>query len=113
MSSRHRNGTGTVYQRNDGSWCAQLRLGGQRATLYGKTKAETQRKLEEVGRQAFIGGSLPGKQTTYELLDAWYAFGEGNWKKTTTSSYRHIISLIRQQLGDIPLAKLTPARLQS
>ncbi len=41
------HGEGTITQRKDGRWQAQISLGaGKRKTLYGKTRKEVREKLQ-------------------------------------------------------------------
>ena len=40
MAKRRGNHEGTLYQRKDGLWCAQVSLNGRRVTIYGKNQRE-------------------------------------------------------------------------
>jgi hypothetical protein len=40
MARNRARNEGTIYQRPDGRWCAQVRLTGQRLTHYAKTQRE-------------------------------------------------------------------------
>jgi len=51
--TRRPNHTGTIVQRPDGSWQASLQLNGQRVTVYGKTRADANAKLDTLQRQSF------------------------------------------------------------
>ena len=40
MAKRRGNNEGSLYQRRDGLWCAQVSLNGRRLTKYGKRQKE-------------------------------------------------------------------------
>jgi hypothetical protein len=40
MAERRANNEGTLYQRKDDLWCAQVSRGGRRLSKYGKTQRE-------------------------------------------------------------------------
>lgn len=50
MSRRRENGSGTIYQRKNGSWCGQVDLSReplrQRRTVYGRTREHVEAKIE-------------------------------------------------------------------
>ena len=111
------NGEGTIYQRKDGRWCAELvvgwKLGGRpdRRCFYGSTKTEAGNKLLKARAELLKGATLPtGKDT----LEAWFR----EWMKRHGPGLRSS-SLEREQsalnlhiypsLGKITLRKLTPA----
>src|SRR4030088_857902 len=78
--SRKRRGRseGAIYQRVDGAWCTAISLGYDeqgkrlRRTVYGKTKAEVQDKLDELREKVRGGQSLDtDKMTVAAYLHAW------------------------------------------
>ncbi len=110
----HSHGEGTLLQRKDGRWQAQLQVDGKRKTIYGRTRAECAAKLDELKRQAASTGAIPdsGRRTLGDLLDAWLETKAPNVKPRTISDYRAICdSYIRPALGSAPLAKVTPDRI--
>jgi integrase len=111
--ARSRNGSGTLVQRKDGIWQGQLQVAGRRRTIYGKTKAEAKSKLEALQREALVYGAFPQNRSLFELLDHWFAQTEGGLKPATRHRYRRCTRVIEERLGDLPLAKLTPDRLQA
>lgn len=58
---RRANNEGTIYQRSDARWYAQISVGGRRLTHYGATQREVKewrdRKLAEVRRGLNLGAA--------------------------------------------------------
>ena len=112
--SRRGNNEGTIYQRPNGSWCAQVTLQGQRKTIYGKTRAVVQRKLREILANAEHGiMPAPERLTVATFLARWLEddacrLDQYSVKNYTLNVRRHIIP----RLGRIKLAQLQPAHVQ-
>ncbi len=75
MSKRRRQGRGSVYQRQDGRWCAAVFLTTpdqkrKRVTMYGRTRPEVEQKLAKVIQQ-IDEGIDPRKMTVKDLLTEW------------------------------------------
>lgn len=71
-------GEGSVYRREDGTWCGQVSLGYDasgkriRKTVYGKTKKEVLQKIRELQQDAANGVPVkPENITLASFLDAW------------------------------------------
>src|SRR3954453_22143822 len=116
------DGEGSIYQRNDGLWVASLRIGvgsnghPDRRKVSGKTRAEAQRKLDELrGRVAngLIDEPNSERITVGEYLDHWLHAIEGSVRPRTWESYGQLVRLhLRPALGHIKLAALRPSHLQ-
>lgn len=122
-SSRRANNEGSIYKRQDGSWCAQVTIGYdeetgkiKRKTLYGKTQAEAKKKRDEVLLQLQVtepGRSVPNP--TVELFTRSFLL---NAKKGVVNSrsldwYTNLAeSHIYPALGNIPLSALTMEEVQ-
>lgn len=102
-----------VLLRGDGRYQAQVQINKRRVTLYGATKREVEEKLNQLLLQARVDGGLPEKHTLFELLDQFLQTGEGTWKPRTLHDYHRYAKIIRDELGDLPLKRVTPSRLQS
>ena len=113
------HGEGTISQRKDGRWQAQITLeGGQRKrkTFYGKTRKEVQEKLRTALNEQKQGTLATGPQQTLETyLMMWV---EEVYKPTVKpSTYMQYRWSIRAHLipafGKITLQKLTPEKVQA
>ena len=117
MASRRRgNGEGTVYQRADGRWLAQVTLeNGDRKSLYGKTRKEVKDKLIRLQRD--IQRGLPvvaEKQTLAEYLESWLKHSAGHLRASSLLRYEELVRLhITPTLGKTRLAQLTAQQVQS
>jgi integrase len=118
--SRRGRGEGTVWQRPDGRWCAQISQGyvagkRKRRTIFGDTK---QGVLDEVARfrSRQIEGSLPEPSTmTVEgFLERWMASsgGESVAGSTAASYRRNIKTHIVPHIGPVAIQKLTALHVE-
>lgn len=122
------NGEGTIYQRTetrkkaDGStvqlerWCVAISLeGGKRKVLYGKTRQEVAKKLNQA-MQARDSGRLVAapRQTLRQFLERWLRdVVKPTARARTYQTYEEKVRLhIAPELGSLPLASLTPQHLQ-
>jgi integrase len=77
MGSRRGHGEGSIYQRDDGAWCASVDLGYvngkcRRKVLYGKTRREVADKLKVVLRDHQQGLPVTSeRQTIAQFLERW------------------------------------------
>ena len=119
--ARRGRGEGSIFQRDDGLWVGRISLGydaqGKRMqkTVYGKTKAEVQEKLEKLKQDPTTG--LPQdieKLTVATYMTRWLEdTARLTIRETTYASYEIIIRLhITPEIGHLRLNKLTPAHLQ-
>jgi integrase len=109
-------GEGTVYQRKDGRWAAEITLeDGKRKPLYGKTQAEAIEKLKQAQYELKQGILATGpKQSVADYLNYWL---EHVHKRTVRISsylrYRTALDAhILPALGHITLQKLTMRKIQ-
>lgn len=113
--SRRTPGEGSIVKRGD-RWQGSLQVDGIRKYVYGKTRQEVVEKLNDLKRQASVGGALPtpGRRTVNELLDAYLETAQMRLKPTSAAHYRIIADLyLRPSLGSVLLARLTPRRVQA
>jgi integrase len=112
---------GSIYFLDEKNlWAAQIQFGhdkhGQRKrkTLYGKTKAEVQRKLANIRRE-LDSGMLPDPSaiTVRQYLDLWLDDKNGSLRPTTIRRYKTTLNCILQpMLGHLALQKLQPLDVQ-
>lgn len=122
-TSRRANNEGSIYKRQDGSWCAQVTIGYdektgkiKRKTLYGKTQEEVRKKKEAALLQLRLADpSRPMPNPTVELFMKDFLL---NVKKESVTSrtfewYCNLAEIhIYPTLGSTPLNSLTLDSLQ-
>lgn len=120
MAKRGQN-EGSIYQRDDGRWCAQVTLGyvdgkRKRKYLYGDTRKEVAEQLKVVLRDQQQG--LPvatERQTLGEYLDRWLTdVAKPKVRPKTYHSYAQLVRLhLKPALGRHQLGKLEPQHVQA
>lgn len=120
-TARRGNGEGSIVQRPNGRWMAQVTVGynatGKRVrkTVYGDTKGDVQEKLTRL-QNSKLDGMLTdtGRLTLASYLDRWLAdVARPTIRATTHVSYKGIIANhISPRIGGVKLDKLTPAHVQ-
>jgi integrase len=114
---RRGRGEGSIFKREDGTWCASVSAGynaagrRRRRTVYGKTKGEVQEKLRE---EQLSRVPETARITVGEYLDRWL---EGTVKPKLAHStyvrYEQVVRLhIKPQLGGVRLGKVEPVHIQ-
>lgn len=118
MSRKRGNGEGTISRRKNGGWTAQYYIhtvaGRKRKTLYGKTRAETAKKLAKALSQRADGLVFDDQGLTLgEYLDRWLADVEDTVRKSTHERYRYAVRPhLKPALGNLKLKDLTPAHVR-
>lgn len=113
---RARNGEGTIYQRADGRWEGQIRLGiGQRKRVYGRSEQEVRRQLTAISREHDLG--LPvqrdGRVRLGDFLADWLERIRPTVKPLTHARYREIVRHVPATgLGRLALTKVMPAQIE-
>jgi integrase len=122
MANRRGSGEGSIYQRQDGRWCAQVSLGYKpggkphRKLIYGKTRAEVSEAMKRVLRDQQLGMTITSERQTLSMyLTDWL---ENTVKpKNKHLTYRSYEWIVRTHLipglGRTSLVKLTPQALQA
>lgn len=119
---RRGRGEGSVYQRADGTWCATFAAGydggggRKRRTVFGSTKHDVQRKLQQKLSQATTSLAVePARVKLGAFLDRWLRdAAKGAVRATTFANYSRVVeNHIKPQLGGVMLAALTPVHVQS
>ena len=120
MGRKRNAGEGSIFQRSDGRWCAQLDLGWRggrrpRKYIYGPTAAEVQHALLKARADHAQGIPVPpSRQTVEQFLQDWL---ENSVKPSVRpSTYRSYEQTIRNhlipELGRLPLSKLEPQNVR-
>jgi integrase len=121
-TARRGNGEGSISQRPDGRWRADISMGFDpttgkrlRRTVYGWTKKEVQDELTKLQGQKTGGTLLPvNKMTLGEFLTTWLEeTARPNIRAATYECYESTIRLhISPKIGGVKLDKVTPAHIQ-
>jgi integrase len=119
--ARRNAGEGSIFQRNDGRWCAQLDLGWQngrraRKYIYGATAAEVQNALLKA--RADHAAGLPvavEQQTVAQFLERWLEDSvKQSVRPLTHEQYRqHVKLYLAPLLGHHRLGKLAPQHVRA
>lgn len=119
MTRKRSHGEGTLYQRADGRWCAQLAVvlpDGRlvRRTAYGRTQREAREKLERLKRELANGVvGVPEKVTVGAYLEQWFDANRARLRPKTARRYRQLLThQLLPHLGGVPLARLTPTAVE-
>ena len=125
--AKRANGEGTIYERPDGRWCAQIMVTSpdgrrRRKTLYGKTQSEVVRMKRECERLTDRGvpQSTHRAPTIAEYGTTWIAgplrrsVQMGHLQPSTRDSYASLWRLhIEPSLGHLRLDQVTPTHINA
>jgi len=121
MARKRNAGEGSIFQRTDGRWCAQLNLGWQngrrvRKYIYGATAAEVQEQLLRVRTDRAAG--LPvvvERQTVAQYLADWLEnCVKPSVRPLTYEQYRqHVKLYLAPLLGHHRLSKLASQHVRA
>jgi integrase len=116
------HGEGTIDQRTDGRWRGRLMVGFRsdgkpdRRVVYGKTRAECQRKLDEIRHRhaiGLLGDAVRERDTVAAYLAHWLATTKSNVRAKTHQRYEEIVRLhLAPALGRHRLSSLRPDHVQ-
>ena len=114
MTAKRGHKEGTIYQRPNGKWRAQISLNGGRLSFTGDTRIEAQEWLRSTRNQADNGLTLKGAKTTYgALLTEWLATVKQRHAESTSYSYNQLTrTYIQPALGRTKLRDLNPTTIQ-
>src|SRR6266566_4210141 len=114
---RRKHGEGSIYQRRDGRWVAQIVLeNGKRKQVYCKTEKEASVILRKSLHEKEQGMLPTGPQQTLKAyLDQWLEQVHKHLIRISTyAMYRRVIDKhIIPSLGHIRLQRLTPQQVQA
>ncbi len=113
--TRRARGAGAVFQRADGRWEAQLRIGpSRRRSLYAPTRPDVIAKLEKARWSMALGlpVRMPVTRTLADFLSDWLEVTKGRVRYSTFRNYDFNVRRINSELGTIPLCRLTAPTIQ-
>src|SRR5215211_7324799 len=114
MTTRRGNGEGTIRQRSDGRWEAQLSLpGGKRKSVYGKTKKEARDALKLALKKLDDGVDLAAPSQTLEaFLEAWLTDARSRVRPKTYRTFQDLLRLhVIPELGKIRLDRVAAQQI--
>ena len=113
--ARRARGAGAVFQRADGRWEAQLRIGpSRRRSLYAQTRPDVVARLDRARWSMALGlpVRMPVTRTVADFLNDWLEVTRSRVRCSTFENYDFNVRRINSQLGAIPLCRLTPPTIQ-
>jgi len=116
MAGKRGNSEGTIRKRRDGRWEARVVLDdGTRKSLYGKTRAEVSRVLDQARRDREHGlAALNDRQTVGEYLTSWIERYRQRRRYSSYARYERVIRLhLLPALGKLTLSKLTAQQVET
>lgn len=114
MNKRRGNNEGSIYQRPNGRWCAQVSIGGRRLTHYAATQRECREWLKETIAQVDDGLTLAGARATLASYFAhWLETASQALRPNTINQYTLLArKYILPRLGAVRLKDLSPTHFQ-
>jgi integrase len=114
MAKRRNKNEGTLYQRPNGRWRAQVCIDGSRASFTADSKAECQAWLRKMLDQAGQGWNYAGgKMTLGEYLQVWLENSRASLRLKTYDQYRRIVEKhILPHIGNTSLKDLRLERVE-
>jgi integrase len=114
MGKRRGNNEGSMYQRPNGRWCAQISIAGKRLTKYAATQRECREWLKETLTQVDDGLTMAGARVTLSTyFTRWLETASLSLRPNTAGQYAHITrKYILPTLGQIKLKDLRPDHIQ-
>jgi integrase len=113
---RRMNNTGSIVQRNNGTWQGSIQINGVRRTAYGKTKGEVSNKIDDLRSDASKNGGLPtpGNRTINQLFESWLDTCAGEFRPRTLEHYKAVFpNHISPTLGNTRLSRIQSHHIQS
>lgn len=115
MAKRRGNNEGTIFQKLNGKWRAQVSINGHRVGFTAKTRGECQAWIKETIRQIDHGLTFEGADTNLkDFLYSWLASVSASRVKGTIERYRWLIDHeIVPMLGGYKLKDIKPDLVQN
>jgi integrase len=110
MAKRRNRGEGSIFQKPDGTWRAQVCHQGQRLSHSAATRAECMAWVQSTQTEVGQGWNLKGAKTTVEdYTTYWMALVKTRIRASTLAGYETVIrNHIVPRLGQKTLKDLTP-----
>lgn len=114
MAKRRGNHEGSIYNRSDGNWRAQITIDGQRIGYAAKTRREAQDWLRHMGNRIEKGLSSKAANIRFEeFLNDWLKSKKLTLEDQSWRTYCQLVrDYIAPSLGKIKLGELTSNQIQ-
>jgi integrase len=114
MTKKRGHNEGSIHQRKDGSWRAQVALQGRRLSFSAKTRRECQEWIKKTKGQIDEGMTFAStKITVAEFLAGWLTNSKASKRSSTLNHYEQLIrSYIVPRIGNITIKDLRPEQIQ-
>ncbi len=115
MGRNRVKGEGSIYQRTNGRWRAQIYIAGERLSYSAKTRTEALDWLLKIRNEVKNGLNVEGSKISYcDFLDDWLETKKHHVAEQTWSYYTQIVrDYIKPNLGKYKLRELSTRRIQS
>lgn len=115
MARRRGNNEGSIYQRKNGLWCAQVSLEGYRLTKYARTQRECREWIKQTLSYIENGMTFASTRVTLEeYLESWLNGKELSKRPKTVRQYTQIShKYLIPGLGQVRLQDLRPEHIRS
>ena len=117
-AGRRGKGEGSILQRSDGRWIAQVQTGYNEdgrpkyAQRSAKTQKEAIEKLDALKREIFSGVYTDTKVTLKAYLEEWLETKKGQIEPKTLEGYTRTAKHLMRHLGGVQLSKLSSQQIQ-
>ena len=114
MAKRRGNNEGTIFQRPNGNWRAQVSIHGKRLSYTGKTRKECQDWIKRTVQKIDGGMSYNGSKITVgQFISEWLTMKEATLRPGSFKQYCQITNdYIILELGKIRLINLGSEQIQ-
>ena len=115
MSKKRSQGEGSIFQRKDGLWAAQMTIQGKHVVKYFHSQSECREWLKVTRAQVENGLTLSAAQTTLaRFLSEWLVAIGNSIRPKTFIQYQQIVRQhIVPTLGNIKLKDVRPDHIQA
>jgi len=114
MAKRRGNHEGSIYQRKNGRWVAQVRIQGRRLAKSFNTQKECRAWIRQMQEQVKYGLNWDAtKFTVGDYLEQWLKDIDGSVRPKTLNQYAGVVrNHLKPRLGNLKLQELQPYQIQ-
>jgi integrase len=114
MAKRRGNHEGSIYQRDNGTWRAQVSLDGERLSFTADTRRECHQWIRKTLGHIDAGMTFDStKVTLEEFMDDWLSTARISLRKTTWTHYNQVThQYVIPSIGKVKIRELRPHIIQ-